>query len=130
MYEVSCVGGSKVDAAAAIRNSSSRSHVSDSVKSQMMRFLRRSKSLARTSAERPFIAPVVSEQNNRYSHQPKSIFVEQNKHPPPPNNRSSSEKPKIQVARNGMVVAIVDGLPFVVNSKNKNRHNRRPIQVK
>lgn len=37
------------------------------------------------------------------------------------NNHHSrhSDSHKVQVARNGVVVAIVDGLPFVVGAKNK-----------
>lgn len=89
MYEVSCVGGSKVDAAAAIRQTT-RPQVT--VKNQMMRLLRRSKSLAR--------APT----GNHHHHDPQ---------PPPPK--------QVQVARNGAVVAIVDVLPFVVGAKNKKK---------
>lgn len=92
MYEVSCVGGSKVDAAAAIRQAS-RPQVT--VKNQMMRLLRRSKSLAR--------APQTNHHYHNHTH-------------------DITPLPKqVQVDRNGAVVAIVDVLPFVVGTKNKKK---------
>lgn len=94
MYEVSCVGGSKVDAAAAVRNSTNGPHAT--MKNHFVKLLRRSKSLARPPGDR--------------SHQ----------------NHLKPEQRQVQVARNGVVVAIVDGLPFVVGAKNK---NKKPVQV-
>lgn len=104
MYEVSCVGGNKVDAAAAIKQNHlpQRPHVS--VRNQMMRFLRRSKSMVRQPTNVANKTERLS-QNNYHHHS-------QHRH-------NAGEPRKVQVARNGMVVAIVDGLPFVVGAKNK-----------
>lgn len=107
MYEVSCVGGSKVDAAAAIRQSAPRAHVT--YRNQMMRFLKRSKSLARPPSERDHIQHQLAEKNLRKSNsRPHQQILD-----PPPK--------QVTVARNGVVVAIVDGLPFVVKNKDKNK---------
>lgn len=88
MYEVSSVGGSKFDAAAAIQQHKAAVHRQNSVKDQMRRFLRGSKSLVRSTSDA---------RHHKHSHP-----VENGK-----------------VHRNGVVVAIVDGLPFVVGGKNK-----------
>ncbi|RZC40356.1 hypothetical protein BDFB_009615 [Asbolus verrucosus] len=92
MFEVSSVAGSKLDAAAAIRQSAVRPHYS--VKNQMMRLLRRSKSAAQTPAEK-----IQPRQNGHHYHH------NQNNHQ--------------NIRNGGMVVNIVEGLPFVVGAKNK-----------
>lgn len=102
MYEVSCVGGSKVDAAAAIRQAS-RPQVT--VKNQMMRLLRRSKSLARPPQTNNY------HQHHNNNHRMSHTHDTQ----PPPLSKH------VQVDRNGAVVAIVDVLPFVVGTKNKKK---------
>lgn len=104
MYEVSSAAGNRLDAAAAIRNAS-RVRPHDTVKNHMMRFLKRSKSMAHR-------AP--SNNNNSYSHNEKTPDNNSNgKHHQQPQHQH------VQVARNGVVVAIVDGLPFVVGNKSK-----------
>ncbi|KAF2898176.1 hypothetical protein ILUMI_07996 [Ignelater luminosus] len=112
MYEVSCVGGSKVDAAAAIKNNCPTARPPASVRHQMMRFLRRSKSMVRP--------PSSDRQQQQQQHQ----------HQHHGNNHHSrhSESHKVQVARNGVVVAIVDGLPFVVGAKNKKGGNDTSVE--
>ncbi|GLV33755.1 hypothetical protein CBL_11358 [Carabus blaptoides fortunei] len=97
MYEVSSATGNRLDAAAAIRNAA-RVRPHDTVKNHMMRFLKRSKSMAHR-------AP--SNNNNSYNHNEKT------------SDNNANGKPHVQVARNGVVVAIVDGLPFVVGNKSK-----------
>lgn len=109
MYEVSCVGGSKVDAAAAIRQAS-RPQVT--VKNQMMRLLRRSKSLARTP------------QTNNHYHQQQHNNNQHHHHHHRNTTHDIQQPPlskQVQVDRNGAVVAIVDVLPFVVGTKNKKK---------
>uniref|UniRef100_A0A1Y1MAG8 MAP/microtubule affinity-regulating kinase 3 n=1 Tax=Photinus pyralis TaxID=7054 RepID=A0A1Y1MAG8_PHOPY len=61
-----------------------------SVKQQVLRFLRRSKSMVRSSQQ-----PAEKQKNRQ------------------------SDTQKVHVTRNGVVVAIVDGLPYVVGAKNK-----------
>jgi hypothetical protein len=92
MFEVSSVAGSKLDAAAAIRQSAVRPQYS--VKNQMMRLLRRSKSAAHPPSEK-----IQQRQNGHHYHHHQN------------NNQD--------VRNGGMVVNIVEGLPFVVGAKNK-----------
>lgn len=92
MYEVSSVAGNKLDAAAAIQ-SVVRPHYS--VKNQMMRLLRRSKSAATPPAEK-----IQSKHNGHQFHH---------------HNHNNNQETR----NGGMVVNIVDGLPFVVGGKNK-----------
>lgn len=92
MFEVSSVAGSKLDAAAAIRQSAVRPHYS--VKNQMMRLLRRSKSAANPPTEK-----IQPRKNGHHNHHHQN------------NNHDTRN--------GGMVVNIVEGLPFVVGAKNK-----------
>lgn len=99
MYEVSSVGGSKFDAAAAIQQATPRHQ--NSVKDHMRRFLRGPKALMRSTSD----AHHHNIKNNHHNHHVVA-------------NANAKGNP-----RNGMVVAIVDGLPFVVGAKNKKAHN-------
>lgn len=94
MYEVASVGN-QVDAAVAIKQHARRPQVA--MRNHMMRFLRRSKSISRSEPEK-------NTKNRQLSH---VVY------------RNSDEPTKVQVARNGIVVAVVDGLPFVVGAKDK-----------
>lgn len=96
MYEVSSVGGSKFDAAAAIQQATPRHQ--NSVKDHMRRFLRGPKALMRSTSD----AHHHNIKNNHHNHH---------------NNVVKGN------SRNGVVVAIVDGLPFVVGAKNKKAHH-------
>ncbi|KAJ3662309.1 hypothetical protein Zmor_006664 [Zophobas morio] len=95
MFEVSSVAGNKLDAAAAIQQSAVRPHYS--VKNQMMRLLRRSKSAANPPSEK------IQHKQNGHHH-----YHHHNHHNNDQNTRNG-----------GMVVNIVEGLPFVIGGKNK-----------
>lgn len=97
MYEVSSVGGSKFDAAAAIQQQAAPRHHPNTMKEQMMRLLRGPKTLMRSTSDSKHHRHS-SGNNNHHRH---------------------SEQQGKTCSRNGMVVAIVDGLPFVVGAKNK-----------
>ncbi|KAF5278527.1 hypothetical protein FQR65_LT15653 [Abscondita terminalis] len=88
MHEVPRVGDNKVDE---IKRYVQTRGPQLSVKQQMLRFLRRSKSMVR-----PPPPPPADRRNNR-----------------------NSDSQKVHVTRNGMVVTIVDGLPCVVGTKVK-----------
>lgn len=117
MYEVSSVGGNRLEAAAAIRAQAvPRNRPHETVKGHMMKFLRRSKSMAQRA---------VSTEDH---HQPQQQHASrQTKHYHQHHDKKehghvAQAQPGQQihpVARNGVVVAIVDGLPFVVGAKNK-----------
>lgn len=94
MYEVSSVGGSKFDAAAAIQQATPRHQ--NSVKDHMRRFLRGPKALMRSTSD--------AHHHNIKNHHHNNVAAAKGN------------------PRNGMVVAIVDGLPFVVGAKNKKAH--------
>lgn len=113
MYEVSSVGGSKVDAAAAIRHTH---RPQEAMKHQVMKFLRRSKSLARSPTANGQIKDKDKEKekdkDKENKTQPKAVHT---------TTCNGNHVNKDQSKRNGMVVAIVDGLPFVVGAKNKKK---------
>lgn len=121
MYEVSSVGGNRVEAAAAIRAQGvPRPRPHDTVKGHMMRFLRRSKSMAQRAVSTVEEPPRAKHERHVREHhdQPLAIALKDTSQPPP----LTVHQQKIHhVARNGVVVAIVDGLPFVVGTKNKNK---------
>lgn len=137
MYEVSSVAGNRLDAAAAIRNAA-RVRPQDTVKSHMLRFLRRSKSMAHRSttntntnasqqpnspANNTAIANTNANTNNIKASGNNIIKASGNNmnRNTEVKKRENTDRQTVQVARNGVVVAIVDGLPFVVGAKNKNK---------
>lgn len=95
MFEVGSIGGSKLDAAAALRHPHVRQQYS--MRNQMMRLLRRSKSAATQPPEK--IAPRPATHNGHHYHHNHVV------HP--------------QSRNGGMVVNIVEGLPFVVGKNKK-----------
>lgn len=106
MYEVSSVGGSKFDAAAAIQQQAAPRHHPNTMKEQMRRFLRGPKTLMRSTSDSKHHRHSTGNNHNHHHHH------SHNNH----NNNGEQQK---ACSRNGMVVAIVDGLPFVVGAKNK-----------
>lgn len=139
MYEVSSVGGNRLDAAAAIRNAT-RVRPQDTVKSHMLRFLRRSKSMAHRSNSNTIANPNTLATTNHTvknsghltnmnnggqmresphirgsDKQVKSVQMRDNR------EVKRRESDRQSVPRNGVVVTIVDGLPLVVGNKNKTK---------
>lgn len=129
MYEVSSVGGNRLEAAAAIRAQAlPRQRPHETVKGHMMRFLRRSKSMAQRA-----VSTEDHHQHQNITH--KHVNAKHGYHPSQRHHQHKKEEhrphtevlPQGQqqqihpVTRNGCVVAIVDGLPFVVGAKNKNK---------
>lgn len=140
MYEVSSVGGNRLEAAAAIRaqgGTNAPHHRSqNTVKEHMMKFLRRSKSMAQRAvstheeSHQHVTKPVVTvkrhshqDHHHKKHHEHIERKKEDNHHVNQKENSNNHNQPHIQPVqtRNGMVVAIVDGLPFVVGAKNKNK---------
>lgn len=122
MYEVSSVGGNRLEAAAAIRAQAVPRHrPHETVKGHMLRFLRRSKSMAQRA--------VSTEDHHHQTQQREHAPLRSNKHHHHQSHHQDKRESvghqqgqqQIQhpVTRNGVVVAIVDGLPFVVGAKNK-----------
>lgn len=124
MYEVSSVGGNRLEAAAAIRAQAVPRHrPHETVKGHMMRFLRRSKSMAQRTVStedhhqpqhREHTAVKSTKHHHHHSHH-------QEKREIPIQVQGQGQQQIHPVTRNGVVVAIVDGLPFVVGSKNKSK---------
>lgn len=103
MFEVSSVGSSKLDAAEALRIRQSvgvsvAAH-QYSMKNQMMRLLRRSKSAAQPPPEK---------MQTRHSHNGHHHY-----------HHNHVVHPQNQQRNGGMVVNMVEGLPFIVGGKNK-----------
>lgn len=139
MYEVSSVGGNRLEAAAAIRAQAvPRQRPHETVKGHMMRFLRRSKSMAQRA-----VSTEDHHQNHTHKHKhyhathhhherrekdekkDHKEYKDHKEHKDIKEHRHTTDVVQGQqihpVSRNGMVVAIVDGLPFVVGAKNKNK---------
>ncbi|KAG5898366.1 hypothetical protein JTB14_015799 [Gonioctena quinquepunctata] len=100
MFEVGSIGGTKLDAAAALRQTHVAPHARHhySVKNQMMRLLRRSKSSATQPAEK--ISPKHVAHHNGYHYHHNHVVHPQTR-----------------------VMNAVEGLPFVVGKTKKVRYS-------
>lgn len=121
MFEVSSIGSSKLDAAVALRQTSVRPQYS--VKNQMMKLLRRSKSAAHPPTEK-----IVQRHSQQYNNNNSSSnnnrryddFHLSHHHHHHNHNHNNIHNISMQNGTsNGKVVNIVDGLPCVVVGKNR-----------